>query len=120
MLIIGFILALCFYVGLFFVYEAAQSHILGPLEMLNKMLFMPEPTIFLLLRGLIIITLFYIVADSLISPARRGLKSRRQKQEDARRDKMAFRGVKPPREAIEDNDDDSIEHPTLAPPRFSS
>ena len=119
MLIIGFILALCFYVGLFFVYQATESQILGPLAMLNQMLLMPEPAIFLLLRGLIIITLFYIIADAMISPARRGIKNRRQKQEDERRDKMSFRGAKAPPEPLDD-DEDTIEHPTIAPPRFSS
>jgi hypothetical protein len=119
MLIIGFIVALCLYVGLYWIYVAAQPQLIGPLAVINQALFMPEPSIFFLLRGLIFITLFYILADALLSPARRGLKNRRQKRLDAERDKLAFRGQKAPTPPSED-DEDSLEHPNLAPPRFSS
>jgi hypothetical protein len=119
MLIIGLIAALLFYIVLYWIYIETQAHFTGMLSFLNQVFLMPEPTIFFLLRGLIIITLFYVIADALLSPARRGWRGRRQKQDDAKRAKMTFRGVKPPREVIED-DDDSIEQPTIAPPRFSS
>ena len=48
-----------------------------------------------MLRGLILITLFYVIADALLSPAKRGLKNRRQRRLDAEYDKKAFHGVKP-------------------------
>jgi hypothetical protein len=119
MLIIGFIIAFCLYVGLYWIYLATQSQLLGPLAMINKALFMPEPSVFFLLRGLILITLFYLVADALLSPARRGLKKRRQQRLDAERDKLAFRGSKAPTPPSED-DEDSREHSKIVPPRFSS
>jgi hypothetical protein len=119
MLIVGFIIALCVYVGLYWIYLAAQPQLIAPLAAINQALFMPEPSIFFLLRGLIFITLFYIVAEALLAPARRGLKHRRQKRLDSERDKLAFRGAKAPTPPAED-DDNSLENSKIVPPRFSS
>lgn len=119
MLIIGFILAFCFYIALYWFYQAAQPQLLGPLAVINQALFMPEPSIFFLLRGLIFITLFYIIADAFLSPARRGMRGRRQKRLDDERDKLAFRGAKAPTPPTED-DENPPEQPKIVPPRFSS
>jgi hypothetical protein len=70
------------------------------------------------------ITLFYVVADALISPTRRGLKNMKQRRIDAERDKLAFRGIKPAAAPLEDEEDDALDsttpNSTFAPPRYSA
>jgi hypothetical protein len=125
MLIFGLIAALAFYLGLFWLYQtaAAAPGAYSVLSTINKALFMPEPAIFFLLRSLIIITLFYVVADALISPTRRGLKDMKQRRIDAERDKLAFRGIKPAVAPSEDDDDafdSAAPGSNFAPPRYSA
>jgi len=59
---------------------ARFSSSVGILAGLNKMLFMPDHIVFTILRGLILITFFYLVADFLVSGARRGLKRKGAKE----------------------------------------
>ena len=65
------------------------------MSILEKMLTIGEPSIFFFLRWLILLTLLYIIADAILSPARRKLKHRRQRRAEAEDNKKAFRGVKP-------------------------
>ena len=83
MLVIGLIVAVLVYglLALLWVTAGAQiSGSVGILTALNKMLFMPDHIVFIILRGLILVTVFYLVADFLISGARRGLKRRAAKE----------------------------------------
>ncbi len=97
MLIVGLIIAACLYALLYWVYLYAESHFTtlpGFLSYLNHLLFVPENNVFFILRGLLLITFFYVLADTLLSPARRGLFNARKRRADAEHDKKAFRGVK--------------------------
>lgn len=97
MLIIGVIAAFCVYVGLYWIYIAAQSHLAGAsssLWALNQIFLVPDLTIFVLLRGLIIATVFYVIADALLSPTRRGLRHLAKRREAEERNKKVFRGSK--------------------------
>lgn len=79
MLIIGLILAVLVYGILAFLWFTAAPQLNGPvgaLGVLNKILLVPDNTIFTILRGLILATLFYLVADFLISGARRASRRR--------------------------------------------
>jgi hypothetical protein len=83
MLVIGLIVAVLLYLLLALLWITAGARITGSvgiLAALNKMLFVPDHIVFTLLRGLILITFFYLVADYLISGARRGFKRRAAKE----------------------------------------
>jgi hypothetical protein len=98
MLVIALIAAALLYGVLYWTYLQAQAQNSGAvttLAIIEKMFTIGEPNIFFFLRWLILLTLFYVVADALLSPARRGLKNRRQRRADAEYNKTAFRGVKP-------------------------
>ena len=82
MLVIGLIVAVCLYAILALLWVTAGAHLSGSvtiLAALNKMLFVPDDLVFIILRGLILITFLYVVADFLVSGARRGLKRRAAK-----------------------------------------
>ena len=106
MLVIALIAAALLYGILYWTYLQAQSQNSGAmttLALVEKMLTIGEPNIFFFLRWLILLTLFYIV-DTLLSPARRGLKNRRQRRADEEYNKKAFRGVKPAPPPEQDDD----------------
>lgn len=108
MLVIGLLIAFCLYVGLYWLYLAAESHASSAssaLATLNHILLMPDNNIFFLLRGLILVTFFYVAADFLISPARDELKNRRRRRHEAERDARAFKGAHAPREVQNDDED---------------
>ena len=120
MLIIGLLAAVCLYVVLYWIYLAAESQLVGAysaLQFINEITFRPQNDIFMLLRGLIIVTFFYIIADALLAPARRGMKKHRWRKEEAKR--IVFRGAPTPKPPVDD-DDDSLDPKTFAPPRFSA
>ena len=74
MLFVVVILAFVMYCGLYLVWEAAQSRLDGTtaiLRAVNNMLFMPQESIFVILRGLIVIALCYVIADFFMSSAKR-------------------------------------------------
>ena len=111
MLIIGLIGAAILYVVLYLLYLAAESQVTGAnstLALINEMLFVPQANVFFLLRCLILITLAYVVADTLWNPARRELRKAKRRRHDKEYDKKAFRGVKPitPPESDEEEDGD--------------
>lgn len=88
MIIFMLIFGVCFYIALSFIYMTAHPSFKTPdlsdPGFLN-MLFLPENTVFLILRGLLLITLFYVVADGLFSAARRKARKRKKDEEDAAR-----------------------------------
>lgn len=98
MLIIGLIAAALLYAFLYWSYLQAEAQMGGAvttLTFIDKMLTISEPSIFYILRWLILLTFFYIVADALLSPAKRGLQNRRKRRAEDKDNKKAFRGVKP-------------------------
>ena len=74
--------ALVLYFGLYMLWESANISLHGPeafLRSLNNALFMPDNVVFLILRGLLLLTIFYFVADyvtSKVKYARRKAKLR--------------------------------------------
>ena len=98
MLIIGLVAAACLYAILYWIYLMAESQMTGSmttLAIINKMLFVSDPIVFFLFRWLILLTLFYVIVDAIVSPARRGLRNMKQRRIDAKNGKTIFRGAKP-------------------------
>ncbi|MBV9865166.1 MAG: hypothetical protein JO316_07425 [Abitibacteriaceae bacterium] len=87
MLIIVLIAAVCLYVGLYFAWASAQpyiGHSLSVLNILTEMLLQPRHGVFFILRGLILVTFCYVIADFFFSQARQGMKNsaKRKRAED--------------------------------------
>lgn len=84
MLIVTILAAIVFYTVLYLIYESTQvrldsaAAILGALE---RMIVVPELTIFLILRGLILAAIFYVVADFFVATARKAAKRRKDAEE---------------------------------------
>ena len=98
MLIIGLIVAAVLYGALYWIYLVTQSQApsaISAMHLLDRMVSLPEPSVFFLLRWLLIITAVYVLIDFLLHPARRKFKLWRQKKRDAEYDKTVFRGAKP-------------------------
>ncbi len=60
------IIALVLYFGLYLLWESANISLDGPeafLRSINNALFMPDNVVFLIFRGLLVLTIFYFVAD---------------------------------------------------------
>ncbi len=86
MLFIALIVAACLYVGLYLLWQASQSHLSGPtnmLRLLNDMLITPRADIFFLLRSLILIVFLYLVADFIYTSIR-GTRKKRSKDAEAK------------------------------------
>ena len=85
MLILALVGALVFYTILYIVWSSSQNHldsVAAWLRLFNNMALMPETLMFQILRGMILIVAFYVVADFLLSGAR-GLKRRAKKRREA-------------------------------------
>ncbi len=92
MIIIALFGALVFYVALYCLWAASSEHLVGMqswLRVLNDAAFMPGNTVFVLLRGLIIITAFYVFADFLRAAVRKQ-KRRRAEAKRAREEPFAL------------------------------
>lgn len=93
MLIIVLIAAVFVYAGLYFAWASAQpyiGHSLSWLNILTEMLLQPRHGVFFILRGLIIITFCYVVADFFFSSARQGMKnSAKKKKTEAENKRVA-------------------------------
>ncbi|RYX85613.1 hypothetical protein EON83_04540 [bacterium] len=88
MIIVALIGAAIFYVVLYCLWAMSSQHIVGIsswMNMLNDMIFMPGPLIFMLLRGLIFVTAIYVLSDSLTSTIkkirRKRIEAKRQREE---------------------------------------
>lgn len=85
MLIVGLLGAIVFYVVLYFAFEASQNRMQNTqqvLTTLNNMVLAPQHTIFMIFRGLILISVFYVVADALLSASRKAAKKKHDEAED--------------------------------------
>ncbi len=84
MIIVALLGALVFYVALYCLWAASSQHLVGIagwLHVLNDMILRPGPLVFVLLRGLILITTFYVFADFVGS----GFKKRKRARAEAKR-----------------------------------
>ncbi|HEX8463091.1 MAG TPA: hypothetical protein VF627_00605 [Abditibacterium sp.] len=94
MLIVALLGAFLFYVGLYLIWTSMHvrlDSVNAVLGALNEMLWAPESLVFTIFRGLIIAGTFYVVADFLVSGAKR-LARRRSEHE-----KNALSWKRPPR-----------------------
>ncbi len=80
MLFIVIILAFIFYIGLYLLWMSMQSRLdssTSILRTISELLFVPDHEVFMILRSLIFLALFYVIADFFLNSAKRGLKRRR-------------------------------------------
>ena len=87
MLVILVILGFFLYFGLYYVWSLDQASTYQPFSLhstVNDMVWMPQSTIFLILRGLLLIAAFYLVADFLYTSARNGVKHKKLLEEEAK------------------------------------
>ena len=94
MLIFALLGAFLFYVALYLIWTSMQvrlDSVSAVLRAINAMMWAPESVVFTIFRGLIIAATFYVVADFLVSAAKR-LTRRRNNEE-----KNALSWKKPPR-----------------------
>lgn len=100
MIIIVLLCAIVFYGVLYIAWEMSQTHLTGVeawMRAFNDMVWMPENLVFVIFRGLIVVTMFYVVADWLVASARKMKRTsaeRREKQEQARQAQLRLK--KPP------------------------
>ena len=79
MLIVFLFVGIAIYMGLYFAWDFVSGHLDRPtawLASIQRMFFMPETMIFRIFWILLILVAAYVVADFLISSARRGLKKK--------------------------------------------
>ena len=84
MLIPALLAAAVFYVLAFFMWDAGTSDfgsVTGYMNMMDRMMFYPQHPIFIILRGLILITAFYVFADSIVSTSKRRAAKRKRDAE---------------------------------------
>ena len=84
MLFIGIVVVLLLYVGLYLVWDAANVSLDGAEPILRSLadaFLRPGNEIFFLLRSLLLLSLAYVIADFVVSGARRALKRRRAEPE---------------------------------------
>jgi hypothetical protein len=80
MLFIVIVLAFIMYAALYMLWAAAQTQLNSStaiLRTITDMLFMPGDLVFMILRSVIFLAFFYVVADFFVNSAKRGLKRRR-------------------------------------------
>lgn len=78
-----FAIAVVMYCISYWLWAVAQTHPQSwadVINVVNAMLFVPGNTIFLIFRGLLLATAFYIVAEFIYSGMRRGLKGREEEE----------------------------------------
>lgn len=84
MLIIALIGAIIFYVVVYILWAESYTSIDSMssfMAQIEKMALAPQHVVFVILRGLILITAFYVVADLLLATSRKVVKKRRSKEE---------------------------------------
>ena len=84
MVIVVLIGAILFYAALYLLWELSHSRlntVENWLSAFNHMVVMPDNVVFVILRGLILVTLLYVICDLLVSTARRT-----KRKKEARRD----------------------------------
>jgi uncharacterized metal-binding protein len=87
MLFVVCLIALVIYAVLYVVWEMTQNQVqvtaMPLLRALNNALFMPDNLVFVIFRGLILLTLFYVIADFFLTSAKRGLRRRQNREQKA-------------------------------------
>ena len=94
MFIVALIGAFIFYVGLYLIYESTQMRldsVDAVLRALNNMLWLPQNTVFTILRGLLIIATIYVICDFFVSGAKRITR----KRDNTKKNVLSWK--KPPR-----------------------
>ena len=84
MLIPALVAAIVFYVLAYFMWDSGSADlgsVTGYMNMMDQMMFAPQKLIFVILRGLILITAFYVFADSIVSASKRRAVKRRKEAE---------------------------------------
>lgn len=79
MFIIALLGAFIFYVGLYLLYESTQTRLdsaSAVLHALNNMLWLPQTTVFMIFRGVLLAATFYVIADLVRSAAKRAARKR--------------------------------------------
>ena len=88
MLIIGLFAAFVLYIGLYLFWTVAQTHVSVPTAFVmkfNEMMLMPGETVFVIFRGLILCTAFYVAADFVASYLRRKRRAAKLEEQDGAR-----------------------------------
>ena len=73
MIIVVLIAAVFLYIGLYVAWTVAQTHIgtaSSILGTIHEIIFTPQATVFVFMRGLILVILFYVIADLFLASAR--------------------------------------------------
>ncbi len=94
MFIIALLGAFVFYVGLYLIYESTQvrlDSVDAVLRALNSMLWLPQTTVFVIFRGILLIATLYVVGDFLLSAVKRATRRRTEAE------KNVLSWKKPPR-----------------------
>lgn len=94
MFIVALLGAFLFYVGLYLLYESTQMRLdsaSAVLHALNNMLWLPQTTVFMIFRGVLMVATFYVVGDFFYSAAKRATRKRNNHE------KNVLSWKKPPR-----------------------
>lgn len=94
MFIVALLGAFLFYVGLYLLWESTQVRMdsaQAVLRALNHMLWLPQNTIFVIFRGILLVAVLYVVGDFIFSAAKRATRKRDTKE------KNVLSWKKPPR-----------------------
>ena len=81
------VVALVVYFGLYLLWESANISLHGPeafLRSLNHALFMPDNVVFLIFRGLILLSIFYFVADYFLVKVKVARRKAKQSQNEVK------------------------------------
>jgi uncharacterized metal-binding protein len=99
MIIVVLLCAIAFYAVLYLAWEMSQTRLTGVeawMRALNDMVWMPENLVFLIFRGLIVVTMFYVIADWLVSSARKLKRHNAERREKQQQGKPQLGLKKPP------------------------
>ncbi len=94
MFIVALLGAFIFYIGLYLLWESTKvpmNSVDAVLRTLNQMMWLPQNTVFLIFRGVLLIGVLYVVGDLILSAAKRA--TRRRETEE----KNVLSWKKPPR-----------------------
>ncbi len=94
MFIVALVGAFIFYVGLYLLWESTQvplDSVEAVLRAFNSMMWLPQNTVFMIFRGVLLIAVLYVIGDFIFSTAKRA--TRRRKNEE----KNVLSWKKPPR-----------------------
>jgi hypothetical protein len=85
MLVVVIVLAFVAYMGLYLMWDGVGLSLASTepvLRSLTQAVTMPQNEVFMILRGLLLLSLFYVVGDSLMSSSRRLLRRRAAAAQD--------------------------------------